>query len=236
MIPKIIHLCWFSNDKYPVEIRACLDTWKRVLPDYTIRLWDYAAARAIGCRFIDEALEKRKWAFAADAVRFYAVLTEGGVYMDSDIFLFQRFDKYIPQNGFTTFCENDKGEDSFGLQAAFFIGEKGNEFCRRMFEHYNSQPFVDPDGSLNDTISPMVMRRIADNMGFEGVDREQHLPGLNVYPTRLVMPRKRYERGADTIAMHRVYGSWRKRKLSRAIELRVNHILNVIRYTLFHKI
>ena len=32
MIPKIIHLCWFSNDPFPVEIKVCLDTWKRILP------------------------------------------------------------------------------------------------------------------------------------------------------------------------------------------------------------
>nr|DAO49701.1 MAG TPA: glycosyltransferase family protein [Caudoviricetes sp.] len=31
MIPKIIHLCWFSNDPFPVEIKVCLDTWKRIL-------------------------------------------------------------------------------------------------------------------------------------------------------------------------------------------------------------
>lgn len=24
MIPKIIHLCWFSNDPFPVEIKVCL--------------------------------------------------------------------------------------------------------------------------------------------------------------------------------------------------------------------
>lgn len=79
MIPKIIHLCWFSDDSYPVEIKVCLDTWKHLLTDYKIKLWGYAEAKAIGCAFIDEALEARQWAFAADAVRFYAVLTEGGV-------------------------------------------------------------------------------------------------------------------------------------------------------------
>ena len=38
MIPKLIHLCWFSNDPYPVEIKVCLDTWKRFLPDYEVPL------------------------------------------------------------------------------------------------------------------------------------------------------------------------------------------------------
>ena len=58
MVPKIIHLCWFSNDPFPVEIKICLESWKRVLPDYTIRRWTYEDARAIGCRYINEALEE----------------------------------------------------------------------------------------------------------------------------------------------------------------------------------
>lgn len=90
MPPKIIHLCWFSKDPYPLEIKICLASWKRVLPDYTVRVWTYEDAKAIGCKYIDQALSVRKWAFAADVVRFYAVYKEGGVYMDSDIYLRKR--------------------------------------------------------------------------------------------------------------------------------------------------
>lgn len=81
MIPKTIHLCWFSTDPYPVEIKVCLNSWKQILPDYTIKLWTYKDAQAIGIPYVNEALSARKWAFAADVVRFYAVYTEGGVYM-----------------------------------------------------------------------------------------------------------------------------------------------------------
>ena len=68
-----------------------MESWKRVLPDYTIRRWTYEDARAIGCRYINEALEEKKWAFAADVVRFYSVYKEGGIYMDSDMFVKKRF-------------------------------------------------------------------------------------------------------------------------------------------------
>lgn len=53
MPPKIIHLCWFSKDPYPLEIKICLASWKRVLPDYTVRVWTYEDAKAIGCKYID---------------------------------------------------------------------------------------------------------------------------------------------------------------------------------------
>ncbi|WP_368045255.1 hypothetical protein [Phocaeicola coprocola] len=47
MPPKIIHLCWFSKDPYPLEIKICLASWKRVLPDYKVRVWTYEDAKAI---------------------------------------------------------------------------------------------------------------------------------------------------------------------------------------------
>ena len=31
MIPKKIHYSWFSGDTYPAELKACMDTWKKVL-------------------------------------------------------------------------------------------------------------------------------------------------------------------------------------------------------------
>lgn len=233
MIPKIIHLCWFSNDPYPVEIKVCLDTWKRIVPDYQIKVWGYNEAKAIGCDFIDEALDARKWAFAADVVRFYAVYHEGGVYMDSDIFLRRRFDEIIPAEGFVTFCEKDKEE--FGLQAAFFLGSAGNEFCKKMVAFYQNRHFINPDGSFNDTISPYTMSFVAKSLGWKMKDEKQMIPGLTVYPTHFLAPNNHYPVDSETIGIHTVCGSWRKRKLGRSIEIKVKHLLHVIRYALFKK-
>lgn len=235
MIPKIIHLCWFSDDPYPVEIKVCLDTWKHFLTDYKIKLWGYAEAKAIGCAFIDEALEARQWAFAADAVRFYAVLMEGGVYMDSDIFLYKRFDEFMQNDVFTTFM-TEEGDTRSGLQAAFFMAPLGDEFCRQVWAYYKTHHFKNEDGTFNKTISPIVMERIAASFSFDMNNREtQLLDGLRVYPTTYLLPRKKYPRTEKTFAEHRIYGSWRKRKLSRQIDLKITHILHIIKYALFKR-
>lgn len=228
--PKIIHLCWFSNDPYPVEIKVCLDTWKKLLPDYQVKVWDYAAAKSIGCPFIDEALEARKWAFAADVVRFYAVYQEGGVYMDSDIYLLRRFDEFLPQEGFATFGEKDK--DDFGLQAAFFFGSAGNEFCKKMMDFYADRHFVNSDGSFNDMISPYTMKAVAQSFGWQMNDDQQVLPGLVVYPTHFLAPNNHYPVDDQTIGIHTVNGSWRKRKLGRYLEIKIKHVWHVIKYAL----
>lgn len=231
-IPKVIHLCWFGGGSYPVEVKACLDSWKRILPDYKIRVWTYDDAISLGIPYVSEALAQRKWAFAADVVRFYAVCAEGGVYMDSDIFLYKRFDDIIRRgDDFITFHEKCGPEhENFGLQAAMFMGVKGNEFCREMLEHYRNEHFLNPDGSLNMIISPERMRMVAVRHGYRSDDREADYGILHVMPTRYLKPRKRFPRTADCFGEHRVVGSWRKRPLKRRITKRLEHFIRVLRY------
>lgn len=231
MIPKTIHLCWFSGDPYPVEIKVCIDSWKRLLPDYNIRIWNEQDARAIGSDFINEALDARVWAFAADVVRFYAIYTEGGLYMDSDIFLYRRPDEIMSHSGFVTTIElAEKQHITWGLQAAFFAGEKGNGFCAAMLEYYNRQHFILEDGTHYNAISPRVMLNVAKQWGFQYVDKLQQLDGLTIYPARYITPAKSAPRHPEAIGVHRIYGSWRKRKFGRRVELKIKHIWHVMKY------
>lgn len=103
MIPKIIHLCWFSEESFPVEIKFVWQVGNVYCRIIQIRLWTYADALAIGCDYVSEALSVKKWAFAADVIRFYAIYKEGGIYMDSDMLLKKRFDEFIPEHGFGNF-------------------------------------------------------------------------------------------------------------------------------------
>ena len=38
-IPKIIHYCWFGGKPIPEELRACMDSWKK-LKGYKVIRWD----------------------------------------------------------------------------------------------------------------------------------------------------------------------------------------------------
>lgn len=236
-IPKILHLCWFGGGEYPVEVKACLDSWHRLLPDFKIRVWNYDDALALGIPYVNEALEQRKWAFAADVVRFYAVWKEGGVYMDSDIFLFSRFDDILALDvDFITFHEKcDPDHKDFGLQAAMFMGVPGNKFCREMVDYYRTQHFLNPDGTQNLLISPERMKEVARRHGYVSEDRELRLDILTVLPTRRLKPRKRYPRAADCIGEHRVVGSWRKRPMKRQLAKRMEHLWHILRYRLLGK-
>lgn len=236
MIPKVIHLCWFSNDPFPVEIKVCIDTWKRLLPDYTIKRWTYEDAAAMNCAFVNEALAERKWTYAADVIRFYALLKVGGIYMDSDIFLKKRFDDFIPQTGFATFMEcYNKAKGKIGLQAAFMMGEKGNQFCKDMVDHYEHVHFKNADGSFNDEISPLRMADVAEKYGYVNKDMEQRLDGIMIYPTYYLSPTNNYKHSPKAIGVHRIYGSWRKRKFGRRVEIAVKHYFHLAKYALLKR-
>ena len=36
-IPKVIHYCWFGNGLIPASQQKCIDSWRKYMPDYTIK-------------------------------------------------------------------------------------------------------------------------------------------------------------------------------------------------------
>lgn len=82
MIPKIIHYCWLSNDPFPDSIQKCMDTWKKFLHDYQIKRWSTENFDINAVQLVKEAYEAKKYAFAADYIRVYALFHEGGIYLD----------------------------------------------------------------------------------------------------------------------------------------------------------
>lgn len=123
------------------------------------------------------------------------------------------------------------------LQAAFFMGEKGNSFCKEIVEYYNSRPFLNPEGTFNMTISPVTMLAIAHKKGYVPEDTEQHLADDTIiYPGYYVTPCSRHITvSPDAFAEHRIYGSWRTRKFGRKMELFIKHILVTLRYAMFKR-
>ena len=71
----------------PAELKRCIKSWKRKLPDYKIKKWDTHNFDIYSIPFVAEACKMRKWAFACDYIRVYVLYTEGGIYMDSDVFV-----------------------------------------------------------------------------------------------------------------------------------------------------
>ena len=95
MIPKVIHYCWLSGDPYPSLIKECLETWKKYLGDYEIWLWDRERFDIESTVWTKEAFECKKYAFAADYIRLYALCNYGEIYLDYDVTVYKSLDDIL---------------------------------------------------------------------------------------------------------------------------------------------
>lgn len=155
MIPKIIHYCWISGDSFPEKIQQCFDSWKRVLPDYEIIVWDYAKAHAIGSKWVDQAIATKKYAFVADYIRFYALYNYGGIYLDSDVEVLKSFDDLLDLTYFIGKEKDSRG----GIEAAIIGAEKGLPWIKSCLDYYKGRSFINVFGDLQTTELPLIMRQ-----------------------------------------------------------------------------
>jgi mannosyltransferase OCH1-like enzyme len=106
MIPKIIHYCWFGQQSIPEDQKTLIREWQQILPDYELKLWNESNS-PLNNRYCQMALSSKKWANLSNFVRFHALLSEGGIYLDTDIKLLRSFDPLLHYQCFLGF-ENDK--------------------------------------------------------------------------------------------------------------------------------
>lgn len=210
MIQKTIHYCWFSGEKKPRTIQTCIDSWARVMPDYTIKCWDNNSFDFNSVPFVQGAIEAKKYAFAADYVRLYALLTEGGIYLDSDVLVKRPFDTFLSNDFFcgTEAYYIDK-ELHFRMEAAIMGATKGHPFIKKCISFYQNKEFsVERAG--NEFVMPKVISKSAEEYGYQYENKKQQLSNITVYPTS-VFTNTLHQDTTDVnelYAIHQNAGSW----------------------------
>lgn len=76
---KKIHYVWFGGKPLPENVKSCINSWKRYLPDWEIIQWNESNFDTNHFRWVREALSVKKYAFAADFVRLYVLNKMGGI-------------------------------------------------------------------------------------------------------------------------------------------------------------
>jgi hypothetical protein len=173
-IPKIIHWCWVGQDEPPLFIRNCLNTWKKVMPDYEIRCWDAESLKEIDNVFVREAYSAKAWAFVADYVRLYALSKFGGIYLDSDVEVYKSFDGFL-DNSFFTGHDIDTSNKVAGPQAAIMGSIPNHPFINEFLKYYDNRHFLMADGQKDIVVMPIVMGAVLEKHGYEYKDTNQDL-------------------------------------------------------------
>ncbi len=226
-------MVWLSGEEKPDSIKECIESWGRVLPDYTVREWsmkDFPMDEMPG--YVHEALQIKKWAFATDYLRLWILYNCGGIYLDSDILMKKRIDDFL-DDSFFSFIEyhpedfkpyagriDENGRalveehvPGFCMQAAFMGAQAGNDFVKTCMEAYRGRHFIGPDKRPDtNMLAPDIYALCAREYGFVYKDCCQKLgEGMTVYPSSYCGGTLS-EAGPENYAVHCCAGSWREKK------------------------
>ena len=212
MIPKIIHYCWMSRDPFPANIQKCIDSWRTYLPDYELRLWNLDSFGDKCPIWVKEAFDNKKYAFAADYVRAYALYHDGGIYLDSDVEVVKSFNSFLDLPYIV-------GKETFGdaIEAACMGAEPNHPFFHALLKYYDDRHFVKSDGTFDQFVMPLIIGKVMTPL-FKRIDIQSKADFVYlkdvicVFPPEYFSPKnvknKRIIKTENTVAIHHFEGSW----------------------------
>jgi mannosyltransferase OCH1-like enzyme len=209
MIPKIIHYCWFGNNKKPRLIKKCISSWKKILPDYEIIEWNESNCD-LSHPFLQKFYTEKKWAFVSDFIRLKVLRDYGGIYLDTDMLVVNRLDDLLDNNVF------------FGAENSEYIGAgvigsvKNNFFISKCLERYDT---IDSTVSIFEITIPKIITSLFLEFYLESkFDSILKLNNITIYPNTFFYPFPEVEKNSrkniskyissETYAIHLWYGSW----------------------------
>lgn len=207
-IPKVIHYCWLGGNPKPESAQKCIASWRTYCPDYEIKEWNESNLDISANVYTRQAYEAKAWGFVPDYLRLWIVYTYGGIYLDTDVQMVRNFDPLLNEAGFCGF--EDDEHIAFGLG---FGAEAGNRLLERQMHTYDGLRFVNEDGSLNRTPSPVYTTAVMKAAGFRFNDGTvQRIDGFACYPPEYFCP-KSFATGIlkltkHTFSIHQFDASW----------------------------
>ncbi len=220
MIPKIIHYCWLSDDPnapIPEEFAGYIAGWKEKLPDYQFMKWDFTKFDKESSDWVKEAFDNKKYAFAADYIRFYAVYNYGGIYLDTDVEVLKSFDPLLDKEYMLAY----ERENRPLIESGCFGATKGNPIIGKILERYKGRHFIKEDGSLDMVSLPYIMDEVIKENGFEPEIYPWYYFTAKIHSTGEVRATE------ETFAIHHFAGSWkpeREREIKKEIHKLSKHL------------
>ncbi len=206
MIPKIIHYCWFGGKDIPQEQIEYMKSWEKYCPDYQIMRWDEESFDLKQNTYVKEAYEAKKWAFVTDYVRLYAMVTYGGIYMDTDVEVVKSLDAFLDEKAFSGF------EDERSVPTGIMASEKGFPFFKELLKDYDGAHFVREDGSYDMTTNVDLITRKCVQNGLELNNKLQRVNEFALYPNDYFCPKDHHtgiiNKTKNTYTIHHFAGTW----------------------------
>lgn len=207
MIPKTIHYCWFGKGEMPDSAKNCIASWHEHMPDYTYKLWNEDSFDLNSISYTKEAYAVGKFAFVSDYVRLWALNSEGGIYLDTDVEVFKSFDDLLGYNAFIGF----EGSKHLPVGTCVMASKANGLWVNEMLGYYHDRHFVKEAGSYDLLTNVQFITAKMCEQGFIANGKEQNYKDLHVFPVDYFSPRHttgEYKRTERTYCDHHGMGSW----------------------------
>lgn len=207
MIPKKIHYVWLGNGKKSELTEKCIDSWKKYLPDYEIIEWNEDNFDLNCNKYLKQAYENKKYAFASDYIRLYVLYEYGGIYMDTDVEVIRNLDCFLDNKAFSGFENNNY------IPTGIIACERKNRWIKYLLDDYNNISFIKENGTFDLTTNTVrITNTTKENYNLKLESSYQNLGDVVFYPYDYFCP-KDWETGIinitkNTYTIHHFNGSW----------------------------
>jgi mannosyltransferase OCH1-like enzyme len=172
------------------------------LKGYEFILWNFDRFDINSSIWVKQAFEMKKYAFAADYIRLYAVYNYGGIYLDMDVEIIKSFDDLLDSDIMIA-VEDD---NSKGIEAGCFGAEKGHPYIKKCLGYYKNRKFKQM------FVLPFLMKSIKEKY-FSKSDYNIH---SSDYFTAKSQKTGFINITGNTYAIHHYAGSWFPDKYKKA--------------------
>ena len=195
--------------------KRCMDSWRRVLPDYQIKEWNETNC-LLDTVYSQRAYAKGFWSKLSNLVRFQALHTEGGIYLDTDVEVIKSFAPLLHHKCFVGFQMEEEQVD--WVNTAVLGAQPGHQFLKRGME-LTRELFAETGEFYR---SPKVITMLLKEMGLKEYGL-QEIEGVTVYPVEYFYPYPWTSKFSpdcikeNTYCIHHWEGTWLKTEQSRVL-------------------
>ena len=209
MIPKIIHYCWLSGDPIPENLAKYMKSRKEKLPDYKFMIWNFNRFDINSSIWVKEAFNAKKYAFAADYIRLFALYNYGGIYMDMDVEVIKPFDDMLDRKYLLAYEEKNR------IEAGIMGSEPKADWLKTCLDYYKDKSFYKKGDEMDCRPLPMILNEIISDK-FPSMQ----IMGTDVFTTKSMKTGK-INVSQNSYTIHHFAGSWCswQHKLKRKIYL-----------------
>ncbi|HWC54867.1 MAG TPA: glycosyltransferase [Chitinophagaceae bacterium] len=184
-IPKIIHYCWFGGETIPSEYKDYVVGWKELHPDWIVREWNDQTF-PVKHPYCDRARKEGNWANLSNFCRLWALIQEGGVYLDIDVKLIKPLDPFLVYRCFLGFEDGEAGGGNFWINNAVLGAEKSHPFVLQSLEHLVSQ--FDGTEEANLSSPALSTDLLIEKYGLKNYGTQELLDGINLFEKEVFYP------------------------------------------------